>query len=97
VEKYYIHKTGNRALKISDDNYLDIRFYLDTTYDITKTKGKYNYTLEVFNEVTRDELIDIIQSKTLDNLMEQNLKLEERLLENKRKILNLSRMKYDNI
>ena len=52
MDKYYIHKTGNRALKVSENDYSEIRFYLDTTYEITTTKGQYQYSyiLDVYDE-----------------------------------------------
>lgn len=95
---YYIHKYLNEALKISYNQYSEIKFETDGTYSINTNNGEYNKSkLEHYIGISREDLIATIQGRTYDSLMEQSIHLEEQLLENKRRILSLSRMKYDNI
>jgi len=95
---YYIHKHLNYALKISYDQYSIIQFESDGTYSITISKGEFDKSkLEHYIGISREDLMVTIQGKAYDSLMEQSIHLEEQLLKNKKRILNLSRLEYDNI
>jgi hypothetical protein len=95
---YYIHKILNQALKISYNQYSEIKFESDGTYSVTTTNGEYPRSkLKYYIGISREDLIKTINTRTVSRIKANNINLKEQILENERKLLRLERMEYDNI